>query len=265
MECQENEILAKPVITNLFVDKNLKQKDRFSRLRSVHKLQRSIVRQNMHNVMSPISAISGYLELINMSLSQDPDVEQIEYYRKKIELGIEEVNTIMEQLQGIYNDETDNCCKESDTMLDVDLNWIVREVCTQNRFMEQNIEFSTNANPLHVHTDIFIAKLILFNLISYAVKNSPKDELVELVTNKGEQTAGFSVAFKVQEKKVKELKAIITGKGLYDLDEHVLENSFNEGLMNSTHLANEIEGVISFLHDDNGLSKLKLTIPLAQD
>lgn len=263
MEYQGQKLLEAPVISNLYVDRNLKRKDSFSRLKCVHKLQRSIVRQNMHNAMSPISAISGYLELINMSLSQEPDVEQIEYYRKKIEDGIQEVNTIMEQIQGIYSDETDNCCKESDTMLDVDLNWIVHEVCTQNRFMEQNVEFSTNTNPLHIHTDIFIAKLILFNLISYAVKNSPKNEIVEISTNKRGETASFSIAFQVHERKIEELKAIVTGKGLCDLDEHVLENSFNEGLMNSTHLAREIEGVISFLHVHGGLAKLKLTIPLA--
>jgi homospermidine synthase len=83
-------------------------KDKYSKLKSVHQLQKSIVRQNMHNAMSPLSAISGYLELINMSLMTEPDIEQIDFYRKKIESGINEVNTIIEQLQGIYSDESDS-------------------------------------------------------------------------------------------------------------------------------------------------------------
>ena len=118
-------------------------KEKYIKLKKVHQLQKSIVRQNMHNAMSPLSAISGYLELINISLSSDPDLDQIEYYRNKIEIGIHEVNTIIEQLQGIYNDENDTVLvDDAEHLLDVDLNWLVREVCNKMHFTDSDIKLS---------------------------------------------------------------------------------------------------------------------------
>lgn len=77
----------------------------YKKLRALHKLQKKMVRKNMHDAMSPISAISGYLELMNLTLDQDADVERIERYRQKIKSGIHELNTIIEQLHDRFSEE----------------------------------------------------------------------------------------------------------------------------------------------------------------
>ena len=77
----------------------------YKKLRALHKLQKKIVRKNMHDAMSPISAISGYLELMNLTLDNDADVERIERYRQKIKSGIHELNTIIQQLHERFSDE----------------------------------------------------------------------------------------------------------------------------------------------------------------
>ena len=77
----------------------------YKKLRALHKLQKKIVRKNMHDAMSPISAISGYLELMDLTLDNDADVERIERYRQKIKSGIHELNTIIEQLHERFSDE----------------------------------------------------------------------------------------------------------------------------------------------------------------
>lgn len=237
-------------------------KDKYSKLKSVHQLQKSIVRQNMHNAMSPLSAISGYLELINMSLMTEPDIEQIDFYRKKIESGINEVNTIIEQLQGIYSDESDSTGEDEDAILDVDLNWLVREVCNKMHFTNSDMTFNMKTVSLHVHTDIFITKLIIFNLINYAAKCHKKGEQITLITDKAEGHATFSVVFDAAENKKIEIGRVI--KSAYRL-KNVYEsnNSFDEGLLTSVKLAMEIDSKVSYMSVTNGLAHLKLTIPSA--
>ncbi|MDR8392843.1 hypothetical protein NC796_16930 [Aliifodinibius sp. S!AR15-10] len=79
--------------------------DRYEKLKALNKLQKRIVRQNMHSAMSPISAISGYLELMNVSLDNNVDVERIQRYREKIESGIDELNAILEHLHKTFSEE----------------------------------------------------------------------------------------------------------------------------------------------------------------
>lgn len=73
--------------------------------------QREMVRRSMHQAMSPISAISGYLELIKMFLEKDARSEKIEKYRSKIEEGVSELEMIIEDLYDTF-DEDDSNIKE---------------------------------------------------------------------------------------------------------------------------------------------------------
>lgn len=232
---------------------------RLKKLEGLHKLQGSIVKQNMHNAMSPISAISGYLELINMSLFDDPDVDQIEYYRKKIESGVNEVNIIIEQLQQIYNQEMIAAAEDHEEMIDVDLNWMIQEVSDQMYFSSTNIDIQRKISPLHVKTDLFIAKLIIFNLVNYAAKSSGKDAQIELISNKEHDAATLSITFTTSERKVQELSDIFN----VNRKDKSEQNSFNEGLINSIKLAKEIDSGISFMITASNVAMLKLTMPLA--
>ena len=238
-------------------------KEKYIKLKKVHQLQKSIVRQNMHNAMSPLSAISGYLELINISLSSDPDLDQIEYYRNKIEIGIHEVNTIIEQLQGIYNDENDTVLvDDAEHLLDVDLNWLVREVCNKMHFTDSDIKFNMKSISLHVQTDIFITKLIIFNLINYAVKCNGKKRSIELVTDSTSTHAIFEVCFYVVDIKKIEIAQVIKKANSINT-QYESGNSFNEGLLTSVKLAREINGSISYLCFQKEKAQIRLSIPIA--
>lgn len=236
-------------------------KERYTKLKTVHQLQKSIVRQNMHNAMSPLSAISGYLELINLSLHSNPDLDQIEYYRKKIETGIHEVNTIIEQLQGIYNDESDNLLIDDiEHLLDVDLNWLVREVCNKMHFTESDITLNMKAISLHVQTDVFITKLIIFNLINYAIKSNSIKAPIELITESSTDYATFEVRFNVADTKKIEIAYVIRKANSLNA-EFEIENSFDEGLLTSVKLAKEINSRIDCLSIQSGKAHIKLSIP----
>lgn len=238
-------------------------KEKYTKLKTVHQLQKSIVRQNMHNAMSPLSAISGYLELINLSLLSNPDLDQIEYYRKKIETGIQEVNTIIEQLQGIYNDESDNLLIDDvEQLLNVDLNWLVREVCNKMHFTDTDIKLNMKTISLHVQTDIFITKLIIFNLINYAIKSNCKKEPIELLTDTTSTHATFEVKFDVVDAKKIEIAHVIK-KANSITENYESENSFDEGLLTSVKLAREINSAINCLSLQQGKAHIKLSIPKA--
>ena len=67
-------------------------------------VSKKMVTEKMHRAMSPISAISGYLELMEMLLEKDPTNDSIERYRSKIEEGIGEVGEIIEELHEVFAD-----------------------------------------------------------------------------------------------------------------------------------------------------------------
>lgn len=59
---------------------------------------REMVCTKIHKAMSPISAISGYLELMKMLLEQDANSESLEQYRSKVKEGVSEIGEIIEEL-----------------------------------------------------------------------------------------------------------------------------------------------------------------------
>ncbi len=67
-------------------------------------VQEEMVCEKMHKAMSPISAVSGYLELMKMLLENETDRESLERYRSKIEEGINEVGVIVEELYDAFDD-----------------------------------------------------------------------------------------------------------------------------------------------------------------
>ncbi|WP_138430816.1 hypothetical protein [Fodinibius saliphilus] len=75
------------------------------KLEAVYKLQKRLVQKNMHKAMSPISAISGYLELMKLFLEKGGEVEKLEKYRSKIEEGVGELSEIIEDLYEAFEED----------------------------------------------------------------------------------------------------------------------------------------------------------------
>ncbi|MCW9705398.1 hypothetical protein [Fodinibius salsisoli] len=90
--------VSKPVINDT----------RYHCLREIHDLQKKMIRQNMHKAMSPISAISGYLELMKIFLQNDAKSSKIEHYRSRIEEGVDELGEIIEELHDVFDEEEEN-------------------------------------------------------------------------------------------------------------------------------------------------------------
>lgn len=79
-----------------------------------------MVCRKMHKAMSPISAISGYLELLKMLLEQKDDSESLERYRSKIEEGVSEISEIVEDLYSAFDnmrEENNDISVQSKSMI----------------------------------------------------------------------------------------------------------------------------------------------------
>ena len=79
-------------------------------------IQKRMVINQMHKAMSPISAISGYLELMKMLLENDPTNDSIERYRSKVEDGINELGEIVEELYDAFDDSGSRDKKTSNSL-----------------------------------------------------------------------------------------------------------------------------------------------------
>lgn len=78
---------------------------KYRRLKAVYSLHKSMVKENMHKAMSPLSSISGYLELIVMLLQEGENQEQIEKYCSQIQEGVNEIGEIVENLYEVFHEE----------------------------------------------------------------------------------------------------------------------------------------------------------------
>lgn len=86
----------------------------YERLKTLLRFQKRKVRKDMHRAMSPISAISGYLELMKMVLQNDADIERIEKYRTKIDEGIDELGDIIENLHDVFVEASESEAPDND-------------------------------------------------------------------------------------------------------------------------------------------------------
>lgn len=233
-------------------------RQQYNKLKSVHELQRCIARQNMHNAMSPMSAVSGYLELLNHSLSNNSDEQKINYYRERIESGLMEVNLILEQLQEMYSDSSVQELEDSNIQVDVDLNWMLDEVLNQLNGHKYSINRDESSNPVYVHTDLFMCKLIVLNMLRYAENASLRDSEIKLKTSEAGGEAQLSVIFELTAPKKEQLLSLM------DMGKAEAENdSFSEGLINCKKLAGQINGEIRIMSAMGTTVMIKLIVPAA--
>ena len=91
-------LLRREIKKNLTVSDFTVQTGELQQIKNALEVKNDIICKEMHKAMSPISAISGYLELMKMLLEGDSSTETVERYRSKIEEGVNELGEIFEEL-----------------------------------------------------------------------------------------------------------------------------------------------------------------------
>jgi signal transduction histidine kinase len=136
---------------------------------------------SIHDIMSPVTAIDGYLELMKGHLNTEDEAFYVLHgYSEKIKKGVQDIGAILEQLRAINKNGIEN----SYVALDVDLNWVAADVCEIMKGSAEakghDLVLVQNHLPVHVSVDIQHLKRILYNFISNAIRYTPKAGRIEI-------------------------------------------------------------------------------------
>lgn len=162
---------------------------------SSQKAQNRMLGLSMHDIMSPITAINGYLDLMNSCLNLNDEKNPIAEYSRQIQRGVTDISVILHQLR-----ETSRERFDAGTALipfDVDLNWIAEEV---SEIMQgaaygyhHELVFQGFDRPVYVSVDLPHVKRIIYNFISNSMRYTPEGGKIQVSVKEEETEAILSI------------------------------------------------------------------------
>jgi len=242
-------------------------KRKYKQLKAIHQLQNRTVRHFMHNVMSPLSAVSGYLELLMNNLDGVEKQEKLTRYSQNIGDGLNEIGFLLEQLHDIYRDDTfEGATSELPV---VELNWLVNEVkeivSNSTELKASEIKFVEAGEPVFVKAELFQIKLMIYNLITIADSFSnaegslevevdrDQSEFALLIRSNGDHIPDPSLRNLFQSKEIMRLTDDVEGDGQLLL-----------GLKICAQISDQISGRIIMDKRDRKTPQFILTAPVAE-
>lgn len=130
-----------------------------------------------HDLNSPISAISGYVDLMGECIKQEDHLMsgRLDKYHRRIDLGLSEVTDMLTQFRDLSKIESGSIKLN---MVDVNINWPVRKVCDllESQALKKDIQLTVVLpdEPAFVSADVVKLKRIVHNLVSNAIKYTPE-------------------------------------------------------------------------------------------
>ncbi|NBC27587.1 MAG: hypothetical protein GVY08_12050 [Bacteroidetes bacterium] len=202
-------------------------KKKYSHLKALHDLQNSTVRHFMHNIMSPLSAVSGYLELLANNLDGDVDTEKLGRYSTRIGDGLNEIGFLLEQLHEIYKDEQPPGGSPESPV--VELNWLVQEVETivsnSTDIRSKEIVVLESEKPVYVEAELFQLKLMIYNLMTTVDQLSTKSSSLAIEINGNESEFALILKGTGEVLLDDSLKRVLHDKDIVRLTDDIEEDS----------------------------------------
>lgn len=154
----------------------------------------NILSLTTHDIRSPLNAVSGYLEMMEVCLNSDCNEDQLRDYHNQISKGTANISDMIDQLNEIALLELQRI---ELNLIKVDLNWVVQEVCDLMQGpainKKQKLSFSRSDKPLYVEIDIPKGKRIIFNLLSNAIKYTRHEGHITVSMNEYKGMANISI------------------------------------------------------------------------
>lgn len=241
-------------------------KRKHKHLKAVHQLQNRTVRHFMHNVMSPLSAVSGYLELLINNLDGLQKEEKLSRYSKNIGDGLNEIGFLLEQLHDIYKDDnTEGGTSEQPV---VELNWLVNEVrqivSNSTELRASSISFIESAEPVFVKAELFQIKLMIYNLFTIADSFSSEGSTLEIEVDRDESEFALLIRSTGNTFSDSSLKEVFKSKEIMRLTDDVKgESPALIGLKICAQISDQIHGRIIMDKRDRKTPQFILTAPAA--
>ena len=238
--------------------------DDYQRLETMYTIQNKTVRHCMHNVMSPLSAISGYFDLMVSSLDEDVKTKKIKSYIEKINTGLYEVGFLLGQLQEMHRvNQEEKGVEESPA---TNMNWLIDEVITAinktTTLRADRVCLKSLNKPVYIRAELFQLKLILYNLIKGADSFCTDESVITLSLSEINGSVNIAIACTdtvLTQEKVSEIfgdKEKLTGVELAGKEDQMLSE-----FKISSDLASQIGGTIIIESSDNGLPLFRFMAP----
>lgn len=236
-------------------------KGKYRKLSFIHDLHKQTVRHYLHDVMSPLSAASGYLELLKAnSGSSNPEPENIQRYSQKIEEGLNEVAFIVEQLHDMFRIENE---AEEDLLPELDINWLAGEVteiaCSSEELNASSVKLHQQSEQVHVEADLFQLKLIIYNMVKAADQFTTTGSTIEIETSEEDGNAVLKVGCRGEAVENNEFVS------LFEKSKRGVGSNAGIGeALDITHkIASQIGGTISLEATEGVLPSVSLIMPLS--
>lgn len=254
------------------IDKKLAEledlKRKHKHLKAVHELQNRTVRHFMHNVMSPLSAVSGYLELLSNNLSGISDNEKLTRYSSHIGDGLNEIGFLLEQIHDIYKDDYVQGVNAESPVIEV--NWLVGEVknivSNSSEIKASRIVFHQSKTPVYVEAELFQIKLMLYNLITAADCFSDSESTLEIEVEADETE--FALIIRSSGDRVPDdiFMSVFNERDIVRLSDDIDEDSsILLGLKICAQISEQVGGHIIMDKRNRKSPKFVLTAPLAEE
>ncbi|REL38710.1 sensor histidine kinase [Rhodohalobacter sp. SW132] len=239
-------------------------KRKYKHLKAVHELQNRTVRHFMHNIMSPLSAVSGYLELLSNSLSSVPDSEKLDRYSSHISSGLNEIGFMLEQLHDIYK-EDHQFSDESESPI-VELNWLVNEVkeivSGAAGLCATEVRTLPSAKPVYVEAELFQMKLLIYNLVVSADSFSSPESIIEIEVEQDDSEFALIIRNKGGKCANTHVQSLFKKGDIVLLSEDMDEgSSLLLGLKICAQIADQVNGHILMDKRDGKTPQFVLTAP----
>lgn len=191
-----------------------------------NQLQKRILFQCLHDVQSPLSAISGYLELLQICLEYDKDLNKIERYRDKIESGVSEISKILEQIRYSNDDEIIN-----EDGLEVALYWFIDDLCQNVSSLAkkrgQKVDHIINNKGYHLKKDISLLRLLLYNILISLLKFTPKGGAVNVSSSANGKSISIIFLTDGAERPVSEVQGVFLPVSSQPYSAHVSDDKLS--------------------------------------
>lgn len=155
---------------------------------------RKLLNMTTHDLSSPLTAINSYLSLMNDCLKSERKIDQLDDYHSKISRGVTYISNIINQLNDVIRLESSG---EQLELVQVDLNWITKDVCdlmAENASKKKHkLIFIPLEEPVFVKADVTKLKRVIHNLLMNAIKYTPENGKIEVRLILNDKTAGISV------------------------------------------------------------------------
>ena len=217
--------------------------------------KKALLKLALHDIRSPLNKLFALVGLFKMS--DDPLSEEQADYLDKMELVIRDGLSLMRNLQDLKAVEEKN--------IELFYEPIKVGKLVQNTIREQmqdaarkNIEINFAENPLSLFSDKNSLLRIMDQLLSNAIKFSPKDSNISIILEETESAilfhirdAGYGISEEEQHKLFKKFTTLSTrttgGESVTGI-----------GLFLASVMANNIGGSISYANNDNSVFTLSL-------